>query len=479
MCGIAGFSSPAGATINARHLAHNLLKEIENRGSHASGFSFANTDGTFGIYKRDKPGSQLPLHELPRNADTVILHTRYATQGSPKINQNNHPVVSTDNKIALVHNGVISNDWRLRDELGLEQKHGTVDSLVIPSLIAQQGMRSLSKLSGYAAIAWVDVRQPGMLNIAKLKTSPVAYTWLYDGTLVFASTKPLLTAALRAAGYEYGGVFELGDSRFMQVAGGFIMEHEEAPRMTYDYGSYQRHSNATSGGHGTPATPTVTNPSRETPKVTTDPKEATEHASCTVGGQDASGNQDDSVGSGGNVQAYYEDLDRWRADKAKRDENDQKIAMRAMGRGSENETPMAMDKDHEDFWDKHTEDTIAQMETVFQQMRGESEGVEIVNDGFYIMDNDGAIEHYPTLDDLEGKLRWLGKMTRTDADLWGDVPEEINWINHIVDLGSVDGDELISWVDDSSDIDNHESPAVRHLSYVRDGVYKLATLKGA
>ena len=99
--------------------------------------------------------------------------------------------------------------------------------------------------------------------------------------------------------------------------------------------------------------------------------------------------------------------------------------------------------------------------------------------GFYIVDHEGDMTHYPTLDDLEARLKWLGKMTKSDIDLF-QVEEEINWANHVWDMGAVDeSGNLISWVEDMADIDDYESPAVRNLQYIREGASLLCTLKGA
>lgn len=460
MCGIAAFSKPEGSTLNSRHLAHHLLTQIESRGSHASGFSYINADGKVGIYKNPVPGSQLSLHELPRDARTVILHTRYATQGPQSDNRNNHPVISTDRRIALVHNGVISNDGRLRGELGITKEHGEVDSLVIPSLISQQGTDGLKELSGYAAIAWLDVEHPTDLYIARLKNSPVAYTHLFDGTFVMASTPALLELALLNANEIYGGIFELQDSRMITVTGGFIYEYEKAPLMSYDYGSYRRHSTATSGG------------AKATSAATT--KEGTTLAGVTPirGTEDRPKvvipeREDETV----DIDGYYADLDQWRANQAERDA---KIAGKAM----------ALLKEDSGRWDDGVwEEYMAQLEAreaEEQHMSCTADGSESqYGEGFYILDAEGDISHYTDLELLERQLKWLAEMSRTDNDLF-DAEEKINWINHIMDLGHVESDgELVSWVDDSASVDEFESPAVRNLAYIREGANRLATLKGA
>lgn len=434
------------ARVNARELTHALLTSIESRGSHASGFAFYGADGSFGFYKNPKPGSQLSLAELPRDAKTVIIHTRYATQGDRMDNRNNHPVMSTDNSIALVHNGVISNDYSLRSMLGItREEHGEVDSLVIPSLIAQQGVESLSKLAGYAAVAWLDGNEDGQLHIARLKSSPVAYTHLFDGTFVMASTEHLLEDALLSVGYGYGGLFELGEGRMIEVQGGIITEHEEAPNMSYDSYSYGRFSSATAGGHGVQRHTVTKIRGTEDNSPIFEDEEVEDSCELTV-------------------ESYYEDLERWREEKAARDLRMQQRDL---------DSPMVnFGDDDEEF-----EGIISRMER--EEMEQENYSYT-AGEGFYIIDGDGGITHHPALEDLEARLRWLSKMTRHEYDIFSGVEDELNWVNQIMDLGSVTKDgELESWVDDTADIDNYESPAVRNLQYIREGAQLLGTLKGA
>lgn len=435
--------------VNARELTHALLTAIEARGTHASGFAFYGADGGFGYYKNPKPGSQLSLAELPRDAKTVIIHTRYATQGDRMDNRNNHPVMSTDNQIALVHNGVISNDYSLRSSLGItREEHGEVDSLVIPSLIAQHGVEGLSRLAGYAAIAWLDGSEDGQLHIAKLKSSPVAYTHLFDGTFVMASTPHLLEDALESVAYDFGGVFELDEGRMIEVQGGIITEHEKAPSMSYDSYSYSRFSGATAGGHSAPRhTVTKIRGSEDTSPA--DEEEVEDSCELTV-------------------ENYYEDLEVWRSLQAERD---LKMQERDLSR------PMV---DFGDDDDVDWQEVIAKYEALEREEMENATAEYLAGEGFYIIDGDGGITHHPALEDLEARLHWLSKMTRHDYDIFSGVEDELNWVNQIMDLGSVSKDgELESWVDDTADIDNYESPAVRNLQYIREGAGLLGQLKGA
>lgn len=458
MCGIAGFSRAEGSRVNARALAHNLLAQIEKRGDHASGYAWIAPDGTRGVYKQPKPGGQLPLAELPRDAQTVILHTRFATQGSTKDNRNNHPVMSTDNNVALVHNGVISNDAVLRHDLGITAEHGQVDSLVIPSLIAQHGVSALSKLRGYAAIAWID-NEDMSLRIARLKNSPVSYTWTSDGTFVFASTDTLLKGGLIGANIEFGGVFDMIDGTMMTVDYGFVSENEKAPSMAYDSYSYGRYSNATSGGHGASGSNST--------KGSEDSKTGSITKLYPSNWQDEDASDEEELVD---IEAYFEDLEKWRAERDAKDaaaaSPPEVIFDSGRFREVENDTPS-------------DEELLAILEARDDEERTAIGSRYMQGEGFYIIDGDGDINHYPSLEDLESALRWLARMSRNEFDLWPTAEDDIYWINFIMDIGSVDDQgTIISWVDDSSDIDYYESPAVRHLQYIRDGVHKLEATKG-
>lgn len=459
ICGISAFSLAPDSKVNARALAHALLTSIESRGSHASGFAYSTEEGKTGFYKEDRPGSQLVLGTLPRRANTVILHTRFATQGSPKDNRNNHPVISPDGQIALVHNGVISNDDRLRSRLGLTKAHGEVDSLVIPALLQESGPDGLGDLAGYAAIAWIDSNNPDMLEIARLKTSPVAYTWLFDGSFVMASTPELLRSALDSLTLGYGGVFEMSDQRQITVSGGFIWDHVKTQAMAYNHSAYTRFQGATSGrgpsvytGAATPTTKVTT-----CPTVIKGTEDAAPEGSCEV-----------------DVDAYFADLEEWRR---KRDEDDRAAVLSGDDDEFDEDTAYA-------GYGMTSDDERVAISAIEKYMTDPAyvlgEDVPQATAGYYAISHDDNVTNFPSLDDLEQYLRWLGRMTRTEFDLFQGLPREEHWANYLSDIGAMDEDgTFVSWVDDMADIDEHESPAVRHLDYIRAGVGHLLKLKGA
>lgn len=131
MCGIVGV---LGET-PAMPVLVSGLRTLEYRGYDSSGIAVIDDD--IEVYK--KTGKLKELYEvLPEDNESLtgIGHTRWATHGIVT-DENAHPHISMNNKVAIVHNGIIDNHILLKEvlgEKGYEFKSQT-DSEVIAQLI--------------------------------------------------------------------------------------------------------------------------------------------------------------------------------------------------------------------------------------------------------------------------------------------------------------------------------------------------------
>lgn len=117
MCGIIGYTGKNSAIPT---LLEGLSK-LEYRGYDSSGIAIIDGDQ---INVKKAKGRIENLRNLVNNSDinnnnlltTGIGHTRWATHGEPS-DTNAHPHNSNDNKIAIVHNGIIENYMDLKEDL--------------------------------------------------------------------------------------------------------------------------------------------------------------------------------------------------------------------------------------------------------------------------------------------------------------------------------------------------------------------------
>lgn len=226
MCGIAGFNlSKSEKSLDSRVLAGALLKQIEERGRHATGIAYLNGD-KFSVRKAPVPASKFLTRLIDMNPDTTnaILHTRWATKGSPEVNANNHPIIS--GKIVGVHNGHLSNDDAVFDYLGSERR-GQVDSEAAFALLSAtkyHPTQVLDSLEGRAALAWLDTRNRESLFLARCCDSPLAIGQTRQGSLIFASTMKHLMIAAKKAGLAFSWADEVEEYTYLRVRNGVIHE---------------------------------------------------------------------------------------------------------------------------------------------------------------------------------------------------------------------------------------------------------------
>jgi predicted glutamine amidotransferase len=217
----------------------------------ASGFAYQD-ENTKGYFKDAVAGSQLSLKTMPRTTKNVIVHTRLATHGSVNDNRNNHPVISPEREIALVHNGVIYNHQEVR--ASLPKIDFEVDTAVIPALIeSDPTLKRLTELDGDAAIAWFDVKRKDTLNIARLEHSPLVMAQVEDGSLIFASTEALLWRTLIQLDLTPTYMETAKEYNYFQVRQGVIAGWEELtkPEHTTRGYNYSYYRGQTAGGKHT------------------------------------------------------------------------------------------------------------------------------------------------------------------------------------------------------------------------------------
>lgn len=117
MCGIAGYLGESKNTQATYQLITRLFEKTEARGVDAAGFwgTQAGKDGKIIFHKEPIKSSLLIKKEIWRrtsrlNLNLLLVHARQASQGvgEPNSNKNNHPFVSNNRYIGLVHNGRIT-----------------------------------------------------------------------------------------------------------------------------------------------------------------------------------------------------------------------------------------------------------------------------------------------------------------------------------------------------------------------------------
>ena len=114
MCGIVGYTGKD----EALSPVIEGLRRLEYRGYDSAGIALIQNNGeALWVEKRaGKLGNlEKELNNVP-SSHSGIGHTRWATHGGPT-DQNAHPHLDNEGKLAVIHNGIIENYVELRKEL--------------------------------------------------------------------------------------------------------------------------------------------------------------------------------------------------------------------------------------------------------------------------------------------------------------------------------------------------------------------------
>jgi glutamine---fructose-6-phosphate transaminase (isomerizing) len=184
MCGIVGYIGTRAAS----SILIEGLKTLEYRGYDSAGVATISEGQLQRTRAKGKlKNLQVKLEGLEDPARLGIGHTRWATHGKPE-EHNAHPHTDTQERIAVVQNGIIENYRELREELKAKghQFRSDTDTEVIPHLIAEYlenpvetsvlgeqsrlleaARQAMKRLEGAFAIALISIDFPDELIVVR------------------------------------------------------------------------------------------------------------------------------------------------------------------------------------------------------------------------------------------------------------------------------------------------------------------------
>ncbi len=182
MCGIVGYVGPRPS----QDILLAGLARLEYRGYDSAGIAVIDEAGSLNM--RKKAGKLQMLRDSLADAaladgSTGIGHTRWATHGGPT-DANAHPHLADDDKLALIHNGIIENFAALRAELEAEGVtfRSETDTEVAAALVGREYRRTgdlkeafravVNRLEGAFTLLAVHQDEPGLV-VAARRNSPL------------------------------------------------------------------------------------------------------------------------------------------------------------------------------------------------------------------------------------------------------------------------------------------------------------------
>jgi glutamine---fructose-6-phosphate transaminase (isomerizing) len=220
MCGIIG----AVAQRDVVPILIEGLKRLEYRGYDSAGLAIIDNQSLKSLRVTGKVHDLITqLEKNVLSSPTGIAHTRWATHGKPSF-ENAHPQMSHD-AVAVVHNGIIENHAKLREQLEQQGYEFTseTDTEVIAHQIhhyLQQGhdlyaavASTLQVLEGSYAIAVMSPQAPGRL-VAARRGSPLVIGIGIGEHFIASDVAALVLVTQRVIFLEDGDIVDLQREKF-------------------------------------------------------------------------------------------------------------------------------------------------------------------------------------------------------------------------------------------------------------------------
>ncbi len=216
MCGIVGVV----AERNVVPILLEGLRRLEYRGYDSAGIAVIDAAGKLGRVRSVGKVQTLAtaLDHEPIAGPVGIAHTRWATHGEPST-RNAHPHVS-DDRIAIVHNGIIENHEALRAELislGYRFQSDTDTEVVVHRIHHHLGAtgdlvaavrKTVAELQGAFALAVIAEADPGCIVVAR-QGCPVVIGLGIDENFVASDVIALLPVTRRFQFLDEGETAEV------------------------------------------------------------------------------------------------------------------------------------------------------------------------------------------------------------------------------------------------------------------------------
>lgn len=205
-CGVFGAFAPKPEPLAGT--AYYALYALQHRGQESCGI-VVNDDGVFSVHKDLGTVNEVFTREVMGSFPTgtmAVGHVRYGTTGGTN-RANCQPIVVNHQKgkLALAHNGNLSNAYTLRSELELGGAifHSTSDTEIIAYIITQQRLktgsietavsRAMDLLDGaYSLVIMSSAKMIAARDPYGFR--PLCYGITEDGTYIIASESCALTA---------------------------------------------------------------------------------------------------------------------------------------------------------------------------------------------------------------------------------------------------------------------------------------------